>query len=467
VALRLSPERPPSTAKGLVFAVASVAVTTLLIYALREVAPVESTGVVYLLAVTAAATVWGMRLGIVTAVASALAWNWFHIPPTGRLTISDGENWVALAILVAAAIFASALADAARGRAMEAERRRREADLLRELARRLLALRGAAEARRAVSEMLQDALGLGSAEVLPRAAGGDDRRVEVALRDGDDVAGTLLVPRDTPGETLDTLRRLAAPLAALLTATAGRERLEEQLVEAEALRRSDVLKTALLRAVSHDLRSPLTAISAAADGLARADPDAARELASVISTESRRLDRLIADLLDLSRLETGAADPNLDWVSVEEIVATALESVGAGDDVRLAIEPDLPLVRADAVQLERALANLIDNGLRHGGGSLTVGARRARHHLRLRVTDQGPGIPADVLERIFEPFYREDAAGGGGSGLGLAIARGFVEANGGRLWAESLPGQGASFVIELPLRAAPRRPRSPAGAATP
>jgi two-component system sensor histidine kinase KdpD len=466
--VRLSPERPPSMWKGLLFAAASVAITTGLIYALREVAPVESTGVVYLLAVTAAATIWGMRLGIVTAVASALAWNWFHIPPTGRFTITEGENWVALAILVGAAIFASALADAARGRAIEAERRRREADLLRELARGLLALRGADEARRAVSEMLKDALGLESVEVVPRPVGGDDRRVEVPLRDGDDVAGTLLVPRDTPAETLDTLGRLAAPVAALLTATASRERLEAQLVEAEALRRSDVLKTALLRAVSHDLRSPLTAISTAADGLARADPEATRELVAVIRAESQRLDRLIADLLDLSRLETGAATPKVDWVSVEDVVGTALDSVPAGDDVRLALEPDLPLVRADAVQMERALANLIDNAQRHGGGTpVTVQARRARHHLRLRVTDQGPGIPAEALERIFEPFYRDEGSATGGSGLGLAIARGFVEANGGRLWAESLPGQGASFVIELPLRAAPRRPRRPAEAATP
>src|SRR5262245_8240041 len=261
MAFRLSPERPPSMAKGLLFAAASVVLTTALIYALKQVAPVESTGVVSLLAVTAAATIWGMRLGIITAVASALAWNWFHIPPTGRFTINEGENWVALAILVAAAIFASALADAARGRAIEAERRRREADLLRELAGSLLMLRGAAEARREVSQMLEQALGLESVEVVPRATGGDDRRTEIPLRTGDEVAGTLLVPRDTPTETLDTLRRLAAPLAALLSATASREHLEEQLVEAAALKRSDVLKTALLRAVTHDLRSPLTAIS--------------------------------------------------------------------------------------------------------------------------------------------------------------------------------------------------------------
>src|SRR5262245_49023110 len=236
MAFRLSPERPPSMAKGLLFAAASVVLTTALIYALKQVAPVESTGVVSLLAVTAAATIWGMRLGIITAVASALAWNWFHIPPTGRFTINEGENWVALAILVAAAVFASALADAARNRAMEAERRRREADLLRELARNLLALRGTAEAGEAISEMLGEALGLESVEVVPRSVGGDERRLEIPLRSGDETAGNLLVPRDTPAETLDTLGRLAAPLAALLEATSSRERLEERLVEAEALR---------------------------------------------------------------------------------------------------------------------------------------------------------------------------------------------------------------------------------------
>jgi two-component system sensor histidine kinase KdpD len=234
-------------------------------------------------------------------------------------------------------------------------------------------------------------------------------------------------------------------------------------VETSALRRSDVLKTALLRAVSHDLRSPLTAIltTVGALGAPSLTPEERAELVSDIGESAARLSRLVDDLLDMSRLEAHTAEPRIEWCSVEEVVVAAVDDVGApAGTFALALDAELPLIRADAAQLERAFANLLDNSARHADGHpVSVRARAVGPRIMVRIVDRGPGVPAAEAQRIFEPFYRapEAAAGDGhrGSGLGLAIVRGFVEANGGRVWVESLPGQGATFVVELPLERVP------------
>jgi two-component system sensor histidine kinase KdpD len=227
------------------------------------------------------------------------------------------------------------------------------------------------------------------------------------------------------------------------------------VIETEALRRSDAIQKALLRSVSHDLRTPLTAITTAAAGLGSAtlSDEARRELTSVVATESARLSRLVQDLLDLSRLQAGSIEPRSDWCSLDEILRSAVESVPAsagGFDMEL--DDDLPLLRSDAAQLERALANVLENAARFAGDEpVTVRAHAAGRWITVRVSDRGPGIAKGELERIFEPFHRSREQRGGGSGLGLAIARGFVEANGGWLRADSLPGQGTTFVFRLPL----------------
>jgi two-component system sensor histidine kinase KdpD len=257
------------------------------------------------------------------------------------------------------------------------------------------------------------------------------------------------------------------------------------VVETAALRRADTIKTALLRAVSHDLRSPLTAISAAgaAVGSPSLSPREREEMAAVIQEEARRLSRLVDNLLDLSRLEAGAAEPRRGWTSVDELIRAAVSEVdGSAEAFTLSIDRDLPLVSLDPVQMERAFVNVLENARRHSGGHpVSVRARAVRSfagagrgpsqepidHVEgerpagdsviVRVVDRGPGIPPAQLERVFEPFYRAGAAGGDhrGSGLGLAIARGFTEANAGSLRVESLPGQGATFVFELPLQEQP------------
>jgi len=441
-----------------------VALCTLILYPLKQIAPVVSLGVVYLLGVLVVSLIWGAWLGFATAVLSAAAFNFFHLPPVGHFTIRNSNNWVALIAFLVAAALASSVAEVTRARARETEERRREADLAAEMARLLLRGNSLNEALATAGARLAATLGLASAAIELESVDGDERSVAFPLREGTRRLGTLLVGADASEETLRRLQERVVPaLEALLSAALEREALLGGVVETASLRRADVVKTALLRAVSHDLRSPLTAISAAGEavGSASLSEDERKEMAAVIQEEARRLSRLVDNLLDLSRLEAGAAEPRREWMSVEEVIGSALQELVPGaDDFALSIDRDLPLIRADSAQLERAFVNVLENARRHSAGHpVSVRARAVRPlageggRLIVRVVDRGPGIPPAQLERVFEPFYRAGTAQGGhrGSGLGLAIARGFSEANGGSLHVESLPEQGATFVFELPL----------------
>ena len=448
-------------AAGIIVAALAVALTTLILYPLKQVAPALSLGVVYLLAVLLVATVWGAWLGIATAVASALAFNFFHIEPTGRFTIADGEHWVALAVFFITALVASELAQRARQQAEQADERRREADLAAEMARLLLKAEDLDDARAAVAHRIASTLDLPSAAVEMRAVDGDFRRLAFPLREGSRQLGTLLVPVDLPEATLARLQERVVPsLEALLGAAIERDQLLSNRVEAAALRRTDVLKTALLRAVSHDLRSPLTAILNAAGPLQSGTitEEERSELASVITQEARRLSRLIDNLLDLSRLEAGAAEPQRDWCDLREVIHSAIEELGLPNDTfQLQLGQELPLIKADSSQLQRAFVNLLGNSARYSGGHpVLVRAQPLHNRIMVRVVDRGPGIPPAQQDRVFEPFYTAGTqrTGHRGSGLGLAIVRGFVEANGGRVWVESLPHQGTTFALELPLEQA-------------
>lgn len=371
-ALRLDPE-PPSAGWGLLAAAAGVALATLLVFPLKDEAPVVSLSVVYIPGVLLVSSVWGWRLGLLTAVLSALAFNWFHIPPTGRFTIAADKDVIAVFIFVIVAAVSSYVGEAARSRAAEAERRREETE-----------------------------------------------------------------------QMLTRLRELAAE----------RDRIEAEAIEAGALRRSDELKTALLRAVSHDLRTPLTSIIAA--GTALDSPSLTEverhELSAAVVEEGERLSRLVENLIDVSRLESGSVEPRREPVDLTGVLEAARESLGEEDAaaVRLGMDAEIPALAADPVQLERAFANLFANAVYHGGGRpVLVRSREVGGQLVVRVVDQGPGVPEQERERIFEPFYRLE--GSGGSGLGLSIAKGFVEANGGEVAVESVPGQGSTFVVTFPL----------------
>ena len=459
---------PPPVPLGLATAAAFIALETLAGYPLSSVSPKLSLGVVYLLGVLVVSTVWGFGLGVATALASALAFNFFHIPPTGRFRIAEAQNWVALAVFLVVALVASSVAEIARARAIEAYERRREADLAAEMARLLLRTDDLHAALPAASRRLAQALGLPSAAIDLEDVRASERTVAFPLRDGTTSLGTLIVSADLPDADLRRLQERVVPsLEALLAAARERQDLLAEVVETAALRRSDVVKTAVLRAVSHDLRSPLTAIVTAAGGIGSPTvTDAERgELAQVITTEARRLSRLVDQLLDLSRLEAGAAEPRRDWVALDEVLRSAIDSLDvAPGRFALSLDRELPLIRADAAQLERALANVLDNAARHSGGApVSVRARAVGPRLFVRIVDLGPGIPPAQRERVFEPFYRAGTEDSGyrGSGLGLAIARGLITVNGGRIWAESLPGQGTTFAIEFPLEPAAPRPGAP------
>jgi two-component system sensor histidine kinase KdpD len=437
----------------------AVAAATAAIYPLKAVAPAVSLSVVYLPAVLLVSAYWGLALGLVTSVASAAAFNFFHIRPVGQFTIANGRDLVALAAFMTVAAVVSAMAEMARSRAYEAERRRAEADLAARLAEELLAGAATREALGATARSIAEALAIESATIELGTRPRDSGREPIPLRGGDgQQIATLLVPPTLAPDAAERLRgHLVPSLQALVAIALHRDAVQAEAVETAALRRSDELKTSLLRAVSHDLRTPVTAIVAAGHALgARSLTEADRgELSAAVVEEGERLSSLIDKLLDLSRLQAGRDEPKRDWVSIEEVLLSAREQLpAAAGEVRLALEQDTPPLRADSVQLERAFANLFENAQRYSDGHpVLVRARAVGSRLVVRVVDQGPGIAPAEQQHIFEPFYRgkPSANTGGGSGLGLAIAKGFVEANGGRISVESLPGQGTSFVVKFPL----------------
>jgi two-component system sensor histidine kinase KdpD len=246
-------------------------------------------------------------------------------------------------------------------------------------------------------------------------------------------------------------------LESILAAALHRAALQSEVVETAALRRSDETKTAVLRSVSHDLRTPLTALLTAAAALDpdHGSPEHTRDIKEVLTASATRLWRLIEKLLDLSLLQAGTIEQRLDWYSIEEVLQEAIEQVDADrESFDLSLEPNMPLLRGDPGQLERGLANILENAARYSGGKpVSVRARTVGDRIRIRIVDQGPGISPSEQERIFMPFYRSrpSADRHQGSGLGLAIAKGFVELNSGRIQVESLPGQGTTFVVDFPI----------------
>ncbi len=442
---------------GSVASVALLALVTGVIELLKPHVPVLSLGVLYLFAVLPIAVFWGMAYSVPVAILSMLAFNFFFLPPLYTLTLQDSRNWFALAVFLVTAIVVSELA--ARSR-----RQARESALLAEIATSLLRRgevsgeleRIAAEAARALQ--VEGARIELDDSAVPASEG--EERFPLAV-EGRRV-GTIYLERPRQ-RSAAARRRLLPALASLLGVAIDRERLAREALEAETLRRSDAMKTAVLRAVSHDLRTPLMAILTSASALARDDLALAREdrseLATTILGEAGRLDRLVANLLDLSRLQAGAAQPEPGVWTVDDLVVQALDDVGeAGRRVEVALPEEAPTVRADADQIERVLVNLIENALKYSPAQEPVHVQVATtaSEVLVRVVDHGPGVARADLERIFEPFQRASDGAVHGAGLGLAIARGFADANGGRVWAESREGQGSTFVLALPLAESPR-----------
>jgi two-component system sensor histidine kinase KdpD len=447
--------------------VALVGVATGLVALLDTIAPITGLGVLYLLAVLAIAIRRGQLAALATAAFSVLAMNFFFIEPRHQLTIGNSENVAALVVFAIVAVVVGRLAGQARARAAQAEERaveaairEREAEAVAAAASSVLEGVDVQAQLRNVERSLAGAAGASRArlELSSVPAPADD---EIAVRLGTKrTSGWLYFSRDG-GWAEPQLARLGQALGSLVDVVLERDRLAAQASAADATRRADVAKTAVLHAISHDLRSPLTAIATAVGGLAGADlgPDDRDELLAVLQSETDRLSHLVDDLLDVSRIQAGAVNPRSDWCDLHEAVAAASAQVRAGGTqhpVELELPADLPLVRADQAQLERVFANLIDNSVRHSPSGVpvrVVGAATAGR-VTIKVIDRGRGVPVGERARLFEPFTR-GAGSGRGSGLGLAIARGFVEANGGRITVQSGITEETYFAVSFPVVAQP------------
>jgi two-component system sensor histidine kinase KdpD len=466
---RLSTNRPASARlrdwrssrrSAFVVTTALVVASTLLVGALTPHVPVRSAGVFYLLAVLGASSVFGLWWGLATSLASALAFNFFFLPPEHTLVINSSSDWLALAAFAATAVVTSDLAARERAGREEAARRAEEARLGERLATVIATAPNLDDALAGLGDQAARTLGA-TTGVIVRGVSPTPRAGVLPLELNGRPIGELRLSGGDPGlESSPAAQRIARQLAGLIVLGEERERRMREEVNARALKRSDELKTALLRAVSHDLRSPLQAIAAAAGGLHFAAlDDEEQELLDTIGAESGRMSRMIENLLDLSRLTAGALRPAADWLDPRELVEAGVAELFRGGPqgrVRVELAPDVPLVHGDGPQLQRVVVNVIENALKFSPADRPVDVRVAPRGelVEVAVSDHGTGVSADDAERIFEPFARGAGSGDvAGSGLGLAIARGLARSNGGELRLAPSDGNGATFILTLPAAA--------------
>ncbi|PJN26719.1 sensor histidine kinase KdpD [Kitasatospora sp. CB02891] len=416
-----------------------------------------------------AALVGGLYPAIASALVGSTALNYYFAPPIHAFTIAEPQNILAVAIFTAVGIAVATVVDLAARRSHQAARAQAEAQTMSALAGTVL--RGAPTGEGVLTALLeqvretfqQEAVALveradphapwrAAAAVGPRPPAGPEQ-ADVDVPVGERLA-LVLRGRVLPAADRRMLGAFANQAAVLL----DRRRLAGEAAAARREAEGNRIRTALLAAVSHDLRTPLAGIKAAVTSLraedVQWDPEDEAELLAGIESGADRLDHLINNLLDMSRLQTGTVTPLLQPTDLDEVVPFALGGVPPGS-VRLDVAESLPMVRADAGLLERVLANLVENAVKYGppGSPVLVKAdllpRDGR--VELRVVDRGPGVPEEARERIFAPFQRYgDAPRGTGVGLGLAVARGFAEAMGGAVTAEDTPGGGLTMVVSLP-----------------
>ncbi|GGJ04926.1 sensor histidine kinase [Streptomyces brasiliensis] len=426
----------------------------------------------FLTLTVAAALLGGLLPALASAAFGSLLLNYFYTPPLHRFTIADPKNIVAIAIFVGVAVSVASVVDLAARRTHQAARLRAESEILSFLAGNVL--RGETSLEELL-ERVRETFGMESAALLERA--GDLEPWTCAGRAGfgrplerpedadvDVPAGAhmalALTGRVLPAED----RRVLAAFAAQAAVVLDRRRLQEEAYQARALAEGNRIRTALLAAVSHDLRTPLAGIKAAvtslrSDDVAWSEEDRA-ELLEGIEEGADRLDHLVGNLLDMSRLQTGTVTPLIRDIDLDEVVPMALVGVPE-DSVELDVGETLPMVAVDPGLLERAVANLVENAVKYSppDRSVLVAASAIADRVEVRIADRGPGVPDEAKDRIFEPFQRYgDAPRGAGVGLGLAVARGFAEAMGGTLNAEDTPGGGLTMVLSL--RAAGSRPEA-------
>jgi two-component system sensor histidine kinase KdpD len=460
---------------------------------------------VFLVVVVAAAATGGLGPGVTAAVLGFVTSDVLFVRPYGTLLVSKAQDLVSLAVYLLVALVVSTLVGTSEQRRVRAQQRERETHVLYELSASLVAHGSLDATLERAARTARHLLDLGGAAIVLLDGHGEAR---IAARDGelpDDLveraqaAGTGARPPAPPGlqapglqppGALVTIPMRAAnrPAVGVLAVVAGDDgatplgaaegrmlasfaaqaalaveqaRSEEAWAKARALEATDRLRRALLNSVSHDLRTPLASVLASASSLldpnVPLDDQERTQFLHTIEEEANRLARLVANLLDMSRIEAGAVDPRLAEVWLPDVVNPVVHRVRQTPSeqiIAVDVPESLPSVLVDPVRLEQVLSNVLDNARRYAGNGLVrVDARRAGSGVELRVVDHGPGIPEGERERIFSHFYRLDspARRGGGTGLGLAICRGLLEAMSGRIWVETAPGGGAAFVVRLPI----------------
>ena len=439
-------------AAGAVLAAVLLPALTVVLAHLRDDLGLPSVLLLYLLAVVAVSAVGGVWPALGAAVAAFLLANWYFTPPLYTFTIGETENLLALTVFLLVAGTVSGFVSLAARRAAEGRRARADAETFARLAgttsvdellesiRRVFALDGVTLWHRA-----------GETWTPEGVAGGEVARDGRVLRV--DAAHELaLGGRAVPGDE----QRLLDAFVAELASSIHIDELTAEASEAVELERANDLRVAILSAVSHDLRTPLAGIKASVTSLLDDEidwPVSERDaFLATIDEETDRLDGLVGNLLDMSRLQTGALQIDASAIGLDEIVPAALRSLGSrADAVEVDVAETLPRVHADPGLLERAIANVVANALAHGGGApVRVVAGSAGDRVDLRVVDRGPGVTRDQHEGMFVPFQRlGDSAGVEGVGLGLAVARGFVEAMGGVVEVEDTPGGGLTLIFRL------------------
>ncbi|MCU1368701.1 MAG: osmosensitive channel signal transduction histidine kinase [Ilumatobacteraceae bacterium] len=470
---RAVPVKPRLRASAWVLCLVGLPLLTFVLTTLRRHVSLGSALLLDLCVVLGVATLGGLLPGLFASAFAFALTNWFLTEPLHTLTVNDAQNVVALAVFVAVTVVVGIIVDRSAGRSREAARARAEAGAL---ARSAATLVGEHDPLPELLEQLRATFGLEAAAVLerqtaPAGAGGAAKvswwpTVLVGSRElldptdgtsvdlAEDGSVRLVVSTEALGpDQLEVLRAFADQLSVALQ---GRK-LRADAANAEVLAEANALRTALLQAVSHDLRTPLASIKASASGLLQTDVEFSDEdrtaLLVNIDNASDRLDGMVRDLLDMSRLQAGVVGRATGHVALEEVVAAALSTVPASiGRVIVSVSESLPLVHADSGLLSRALANLISNAVAWSpaDADVRVDAGLVGNFVDVRIVDRGPGIPVAERDRMFVPFQRlGDRSNDAGVGLGMAIARGFIDAIGAHLEAEDTPGGGLTMSIRL------------------
>ncbi|MFF1681081.1 ATP-binding protein [Streptomyces sp. NPDC058256] len=417
---------------------------TLLLDRARGTLNLTSEALLFLLTVVGVACIGGVASAVIASITASLLLNYWFIPPIGQFTLDDPNAMLALVVFAIVAATVAAVVDRSLRLSRRSARATAEAETMSSLAGTIV--RGGATIP-ALLERTRETFGMDSAELVDEPPGDD---AVTAVPAG---PGAFLVLR---GRTLPSSeRRVLAAFAAHVGAAVERARLAEAAAEVEPVKAADRMRTALLRAVGHDLRTPLAAGWAAVASLRSSDVEFSAEdrdeLLATADESMARLNRLIENLLDLSRLQAGALTLNLRATALEEVLPAALADTPG---IEVADLEEIPAVRADPPLLERVIANLVGNAARHSpaGRKVLLAASAHAGRVEVRVVDRGPGLPPTDRDRLFEPFQRlGDTDNTTGLGLGLALSRGLAEAMDGTLVPEDTPGGGLTMVLSLPF----------------